>query len=119
MPHITVDYTDTLTEAFDRQAFALELHPLVADIATTKVEACKTRFRRVDEAVIADGALGHALIHIELALLAGRTPETKSELTAAVLDLARRYTAATPGLSVSTSVDVSDLGPAYVRHTES
>jgi 5-carboxymethyl-2-hydroxymuconate isomerase len=118
MPHSTVDYSDALTEAFDRQAFALALHPLVADIATTKVDACKTRFRRVDEAVIADGSPGHALIHIELALLPGRTPETKSALTAAVLDLVRRHTAATPGLSVATSVDVSDLGPAYVRHLE-
>ena len=117
MPHITVDYSDALTGAFDRQGFALALHPLVAKIATTTVEACKTRFRRVDEAVIADGSPGQALIHIEMALLAGRTPETKAELTAAVLDLARRHTAAPAGLAVSTSVDVSDLSPAYVRHS--
>lgn len=118
MPHITVEYSDALTDAFDRQGFALALHPLVAGIATTKVEACRTRFRRVEEAVLGDGSGGHALIHIELALLPGRSPQTRTELTAAVLDLARRHTAATPGLSVATSVDVSDLSPAYARHLE-
>ncbi|MEU3460029.1 5-carboxymethyl-2-hydroxymuconate Delta-isomerase [Streptomyces sp. NPDC006733] len=118
MPHIAVDYSATLTDTFDRQGFAQALHPLVAKIADAQVSGCKTRFRPLDEIVISDGGPGEAMIHIQVALLDGRTPETKQELSSGVLALAREHTAETPGLTVHTSVEIRDLDRAsYVRHT--
>ncbi|TKA10181.1 5-carboxymethyl-2-hydroxymuconate Delta-isomerase [Actinacidiphila oryziradicis] len=117
MPQITVDYSDALDEVFDRRGFALALHPLTAKIIGTTVEACKTRFRRVEEIVIADGEPQHAVLHTEFGILAGRTPEVKAELSEAVVALAREHTvAAAPGLTVHISVDVTDLSPAYRKH---
>jgi 5-carboxymethyl-2-hydroxymuconate isomerase len=118
MPQITVDYSDALDAFFDCRGFALALHPLTADIIGTTVEACKTRFRRAEETVIADGEPGHALLHIEFAILAGRTPEAKAELSEAVVALGRELTAAgaASGLTVHVSVDVTDLTPAYRKH---
>ena len=117
MPHIAVDYDHSLHATFDRRRFALALHALAAEtVDGITVESCKTRFRCVEETVIADGEPGQALIHIEFAILPGRTTETKSALSRAVLDLVRRHTASVPGLVVHASVDVCDLGRAYTKH---
>ncbi|WP_405731608.1 isomerase [Streptomyces sp. NBC_01537] len=115
MPHITVDYSESLTEAFDRRGFALALHPLAAKIISTTPGACKTYFRRMEEIVVAGGEPEHAVIRIEAAILSGRTPETKTELSEAVMDLVRQYLAATPQLSVQTSVNVLDLDRTWYR----
>ncbi|MCX4626098.1 isomerase [Streptomyces sp. NBC_01443] len=114
MPQITVDYSASLSDAFDRRGFADALHPLTARIADTPVDTCKTRFRRAEETFVADGAPEHALVHVELALLPGRTDEVKAELSRAVLELVRTYTgSAVPGAVVHWSVDVTELGAAY------
>jgi len=117
MPQITVDYSDSLSRTFDRRGFALALHPLTAGIIDTDIETCKTRFRRVDEAFVADGAPGHAVIHVELAILPGRTGAMKAELSEAVLELVRRHAAFENGVTVHASVDVTELGDAYRKHT--
>ncbi|MFG2299851.1 5-carboxymethyl-2-hydroxymuconate Delta-isomerase [Actinacidiphila glaucinigra] len=119
MPHITVDYTGNLADAFDRRGFATALHPLVAKTIETSVEACKTRFLRSDEYVLADGGPEHALVLVRAAVLSGRTPEAKTRLSEAVLELLKQHLAPTPGLSVQTAVDIVDLDRTWYRsHTE-
>ncbi|MDX3093557.1 isomerase [Streptomyces sp. ME19-03-3] len=119
MPHITVDYTGNLADAFDRRGFATALHPLVAELIDTKVEACTTRFRRPDEYVLADGAEERALVLVRAAILSGRTSEAKTRLSEAVLELLRKHLAPPPGLVVQTAVDVVDLDRTWYRsHTE-
>ncbi len=73
MPQITVDYSERLADGFDRPAFARFLHSAVVEIAAAKPPACKTRFRRTEEPVVGPDAEGHALVHVHIALLAGRT----------------------------------------------
>ncbi|MGG7569111.1 5-carboxymethyl-2-hydroxymuconate Delta-isomerase [Streptomyces sirii] len=117
MPHILVDYDEALQESFDRRGFARELHKLAAEtVDGITVESCKTRFRRVDEAVIAHDEPGHALIHVEFAILPGRSTPTKSALSRAVLDLLRRHTASATAVAVHASVDIRDLSEAYANH---
>ncbi|MGP8296616.1 5-carboxymethyl-2-hydroxymuconate Delta-isomerase [Streptomyces inhibens] len=117
MPHILVEYDEALQGSFDRRRFALELHSLAAKtVDGITIESCKTRFRCVDEAVIAHGEPAQALIHVEFALLPGRTTEAKSALSQAVLELVRSHTASVPGTTIHASVDVRDLGAAYSKH---
>ncbi|WP_390898462.1 5-carboxymethyl-2-hydroxymuconate Delta-isomerase [Streptomyces angustmyceticus] len=119
MPHITVDYDAPLDGFFDRRRFAFELHALAAEtVEGITVESCKTRFRRVDEAVVAGGEPGQALVHVDFAILPGRTAETKAALSQAVLDLVCSHTAAVPDTVVHASVDVSDLSGAYRKHVQ-
>ncbi|MBT2401463.1 5-carboxymethyl-2-hydroxymuconate Delta-isomerase [Streptomyces sp. ISL-100] len=114
MPQITVDYSEQLAGAFDRRGFALALHPLVVDIVDTQLAACKTRFRRVDETVVADAATGHTLVHIGIALLPGRAPELKAQLTTAVLDLVAQYVKPVDGTTgPHISAEVRDLEASY------
>ncbi|MEV4938769.1 5-carboxymethyl-2-hydroxymuconate Delta-isomerase [Streptomyces zaomyceticus] len=107
MPQITVDHSAPL----DRRGFALALHPLVVKTVDTTPDACKTRFREVGEAVVGDGSTEDAIVHVEIALLPGRTDEVKATLSEAVLDLLPGYLGATEGARLS--VEIRDLEASY------
>ncbi|GHB23648.1 MULTISPECIES: 5-carboxymethyl-2-hydroxymuconate Delta-isomerase [Streptomyces] len=113
MPQITVDYSAELDDSFDRRGFALALHPLVATTVTTKIPNCKTRFRRVDESVVGDAPAGDAIVHVSIALLAGRTPQIKEQLTESVLELLAAHLKPADSLAVHTSAETRDLDPSY------
>ncbi|MDN3297353.1 isomerase [Streptomyces ficellus] len=112
MPQITVDYSASLDGAFDRRGFALALHPVVVETVGTRLEACKTRTRRVEDAVIGDGeAADDAIIHVGIAMLAGRGEEVKARLTQAVVALVGDFLK--PGPAVHISAEVRDLDSSY------
>ncbi|MFI9466586.1 5-carboxymethyl-2-hydroxymuconate Delta-isomerase [Streptomyces sp. NPDC052492] len=113
MPQITVDYSERLADGFDRPAFARNLHDAVVEIAAARPPACKTRFRRTEEVVVGPDTDGHALVHVHIALLAGRTDETKARLTEAVLELLRQYVKPAEGQMLHASAEVRDLDPSY------
>ncbi|MEV7346667.1 5-carboxymethyl-2-hydroxymuconate Delta-isomerase [Streptomyces sp. NPDC093544] len=117
MPQITVDYSDALDLTFDRRGFALALHPVVVETAAARIEACKTRFRLTETNVVGAEVDGHAVVHVTLALLPGRTDETKAKLTEAVLELLRQHIEPTDGVStVHASAEVRDLDPSYRKY---
>ena len=115
MPQITVDYSANLESAFDRRGFALALHPLVVETVDTELDACKTRFRHVDETVVGrrhDPTTRSSTSSI--ALLPGRAPELKAQLSEAVLDLlAGHPRGRRRGRSAGVSAEVRDLEPSY------
>ncbi|MDT9688071.1 isomerase [Streptomyces sp. P9(2023)] len=107
MPQITVDYSAPL----DRRGFALALHPLVVETVDTRIDSCKTRFREVEEFVVGDGTTDDLVVHVEIALLPGRTDETKARLAEGVLALLPAYLKEREGVRLS--AEVRDLEPAY------
>ncbi|MFE1508274.1 5-carboxymethyl-2-hydroxymuconate Delta-isomerase [Streptomyces sp. NPDC058726] len=113
MPQITVDYSEHLADGFDRPAFARDLHTAVVEIAAAKPPACKTRFRRTGDVVVRPDTDGHALVHVHIALLAGRADETKARLTETVLELLRKYVEPAGGVVLHASAEVRDLDPSY------
>ncbi|MFJ6460796.1 5-carboxymethyl-2-hydroxymuconate Delta-isomerase [Streptomyces sp. NPDC091387] len=113
MPQITVDYSAELDETFDFQGFAGALHPLIAETVSTKIAACKTRFRQVAGTAVADAPDGEAIAHIEIAMLAGRTPELKARLAESVLELLAGHIRPTDGLTLHLSAETRDLDPSY------
>ncbi|MEU8520287.1 isomerase [Streptomyces sp. NBC_01216] len=107
MPQITVDYSAPL----DRRGFALALHPLVVETVDTQIDTCKTRFREIEETVCGDGSTDDVVVHVDIALLAGRSAKTKARLAEAVLELLPLHLKQRDG--VRTSVEVRDLEPSY------
>ncbi|MFG2990887.1 isomerase [Streptomyces sp. NPDC048257] len=91
MPHAVVDYSDSLTDSFDRRAFALELHVLAVEMLETSIATCTTRFHRLEESVVGNGAVGRAVVHVE------------------------RHTAKAADPVIHASVDVRDLGEAHTK----
>ncbi|MFE7842200.1 5-carboxymethyl-2-hydroxymuconate Delta-isomerase [Streptomyces sp. NPDC057474] len=113
MPQITVDYSAVLSDGFDRPAFAKALHEEVVRTAAAKPEACKTQFRASEDTVVGPDVTGHAILHVTLGLLAGRTDDTKVTLTENVLELVREYVKPSAGVALHASAEVRDLDPSY------
>ncbi|WP_128381660.1 5-carboxymethyl-2-hydroxymuconate Delta-isomerase [Streptomyces cavernae] len=115
MPQITVDYSESLADAFDRRGFAGALHPVVVETTAAKLEACKTQFRRTEDTVVGGSDTGEAIVHVTIGLLAGRTDETKAKLTGQVLQLVREYLKPAEGLGLHVSAETRDLDPSYQK----
>ncbi|WP_367323696.1 5-carboxymethyl-2-hydroxymuconate Delta-isomerase [Streptomyces sp. HUAS ZL42] len=115
MPQITVDYSATIDSAFDRAGFAEALHTATVEIAAAKPEACKTQFRHSEYTAFGyedPEEQRHAIVHVTLGLLAGRTDETKAKLTEAVLELLGKHIES-EGFVLHASAEVRDLDPSY------
>lgn len=113
MPQIFVDYTAALSEGFDRPGFARAMHEETVRTAAAKPEACKTLFRETQDTTVGPDTEGHAIVHVTLGLLAGRTEETKATLTENVLGLLREYVKVGQGVALHASAEVRDLDPSY------
>ncbi|MDH6626863.1 5-carboxymethyl-2-hydroxymuconate isomerase [Streptomyces sp. LBL] len=112
MPQITVDYSAILASAFDRAGFAEALHSATIEIAAAKPEACKTQFRPSAYTVVGHEDEGHAVVHVTIGLLAGRTEETRARLTEAVVELLTKHID-DDGFVLHASAEVRDLDPSY------
>ncbi|WP_225830937.1 5-carboxymethyl-2-hydroxymuconate Delta-isomerase [Streptomyces sp. NK08204] len=116
MPQITVDYSHPVEDSFDEKGFARALHEATVEIAAAKPEACKTLFRYSDSCAFGyedPEAGGHAIVHVSIGLLAGRSDETKARLTEAVLELIRGHVPPQDGVTLHASAEVRDLDPSY------
>jgi 5-carboxymethyl-2-hydroxymuconate isomerase len=115
MPQITVDYSRTIEPAFDRDGFARALHEATIEIAAAKPEACKTQFRPSEYTAYSyedPAEARHAVVHVTVGLLAGRTEETKAKLTETALELLRKHIA-DEGIAVHASAEVRELDASY------
>nr|BFD85206.1 5-carboxymethyl-2-hydroxymuconate Delta-isomerase [Streptomyces sp. Xyl84] len=113
MPQITVDYSEQLAEAFDRRAFARDVHARTVEIADARPQACKTQFRRTEDTTVGPDTEGHAIVHVTVGLLAGRTEETKARLAEAVLDAVRAHVKPAADLALHASAEIRDLEASY------
>lgn len=109
MPFLNVEYSPELAEAFDRQGFARAVHDTVPPIVDSSAAAFKTRFRRIEESYFGGGEPDIAAVFVVVSLLSGRTPETKAELSGAVLELARKHVADLPGIKIHIFCEVRDM----------
>jgi 5-carboxymethyl-2-hydroxymuconate isomerase len=98
VPQILVDHSAEL--AFDRQAFAKELHPLIASVIESDISDCKTVFRPAAEHLVGDGSGGHPVVLLEIKLLSGRSAELRADLSARVLALLQAHIAVPAALAV-------------------
>ncbi|CCK30582.1 hypothetical protein BN159_6203 [Streptomyces davaonensis JCM 4913] len=112
MPQILV--TRTGRDDVDWEGFASELNQLVVEKAAARLEACKTQVVRGEDVAVGDEVDGHGLVHVTIGLLAGRTDETKAELTEAVVELLRKFIGPMDGYRMThVSAEVRDLDPSY------
>ncbi|MEU6271449.1 isomerase [Streptomyces populi] len=120
MPQIIVEFSPALDHV-DWRAFALALHPVVAETAAARLEACKTRTLRTVHEVVGDvvgGDGGPAIVHVTFQLLAGRSDETKAKLAEATLELLRKHIEPVDGVTLHVSAEVRDLDPSYRKFEE-
>lgn len=113
MPQISVDYSDSLV--FDRRGFARALHALTTKVIGSPIDDCKTRFRRIDETFIADGAETQVMVFVEFWILSGRTAATKAELSESTLALLQECVTSPQGGQLHLAVSVCELDSDVYR----
>ncbi|MEU7468213.1 isomerase [Streptomyces sp. NPDC044984] len=112
MPQILV--TRTGSDDVDWEGLAVALNGVVVEKANARPEACKTQVVRGEDAAVgADTVDGVTVVHVMIGLLAGRSDETKAQLTEAVVDLMRKFIGPEDGHRTYVSAEVRDLDPSY------
>ncbi|MEU3346529.1 isomerase [Streptomyces sp. NPDC006700] len=124
MPHVTVTYTNELGEyeALECEVIGPELHSLIVANSGARPEACRIRFvYPQDDWYIAGRTEDtHQAVHIEIALMPGRSAEVKRALSESVLALLRARVGPFPEFEVHFSVEVRDLdADGYASHIAS
>ncbi|WP_306321971.1 MULTISPECIES: 5-carboxymethyl-2-hydroxymuconate Delta-isomerase [unclassified Streptomyces] len=108
MPQITVDYSPRLGDTLDRAALATELHALVVEGSGSR-GTCKTFFRAATETYVMGGEHEDVpVVHVEVALLPGRSERTMNRLSQRILALLVERVGA-GGADVVCSVEVRPL----------
>lgn len=108
MPQATIEYSSNVAASFDARGFALRLHQLLVEFTATDLESCKTRLIELQDVIIGNGSPDEAMIHVELGILSGRTPEQKTNLGKATLAAARSFLLELPG-QLQLTVAVVDM----------
>ena len=80
MPHIVVEYTETLSSKVDIPKLLSDLHDDLAGRESVDVHAIKTRAIPVQYVIVGDGKEPDKMIHITLRLLPGRNDDLKKEM---------------------------------------
>ncbi|WP_198969617.1 5-carboxymethyl-2-hydroxymuconate Delta-isomerase [Xylophilus sp. ASV27] len=116
MPHLTVEYSRNLAGLPERELLralneAVTAHPEIADESDLK-----SRLVVHDTFQVGTAPNARAFVHARLALLSGRTPEAKRELSHLVAGVLRRQLPRPAGLQVALSVEIVDMDrPSYVK----
>jgi 5-carboxymethyl-2-hydroxymuconate isomerase len=112
MPQITVERSPGLDNV-DWAQFALDLHTVVVETAAARPEACKTRVLRTEDEVVGGEHEHHAIVNVTIALLPGRTEETKALLAERVVELLRKHARSATGDTLHLSAEVRELDASY------
>jgi 5-carboxymethyl-2-hydroxymuconate isomerase len=108
MPQVSIEYSANLAAAFDPRAFAMRVHEHLVATVDTDLESCKTRLIQQD-AIIGDGSPSNAMVHVDLRILSGRTPEQKTQLGKTVFASLQNAVKKPDGADLQLTVEVREL----------
>lgn len=108
MPNLTLEYTRNLP-AFAPLAALQECNQTLDESGQFAEIDIKSRAVAVDTFVIGTVPDNRAFVHATLALLSGRPPEVKRDLSHRLLSVLQRHIPATPGLHIQIVVELQDM----------
>ena len=112
MPHIIVEYSETLT-ALDVPKLVMELHHDLATRETINIHAIKSRAIPVQYVLVGNNDELDKMIHITLKLLPGRSDELKKEMAQGLIDKSKHLA---HDERVSVTCEVAELhAESYVK----
>jgi 5-carboxymethyl-2-hydroxymuconate isomerase len=115
VPQLAIEYSGNLEGQFAPRALALAVHQALVETVATDLDNCKTRIRRLEEAVIASGGADEAMVHLDLRILSGRSDAQKQALGEAAMALLRDAVGEPEGLRVQLTVEVRELDRPHYR----
>lgn len=113
MPQIRLETSRRLASVAPVRRLFADLHEMLVGTVNASLEACKSRLVVIEEVHISDGKPGQDMAHLEIKLLAGRTPEVKTaagDKALAMMEAA--FGPYTADGKVNISVEIVDMNPA-------
>ena len=108
MPQIRIEYSANVASSFDARGFAGRVHEIVPAMVDTDLGNCKTRLVELSHFLVGDGSSEHAMIHVDVRILSGRSQPQKEQLGKAVL-AALEESVRESHLKVQMTVEVREL----------
>lgn len=110
MPQLRLEYSSNITQPVLFEQLFSRLHEAVARTADVSVDACKSRATSQGTFRVGEGRPEQAFVHLEVGLLAGRSPEQHREVAAACLEvLADAYAPSLRALDLQITVELRGM----------
>lgn len=84
MPHIYLDYSSNVPGDLATLALMKQFHSILADHGVS-IGNCKSRATERVAYVVGDGSRDESFVHLDVAMLEGRSPEAKESIGTALL----------------------------------
>lgn len=111
MPHLTVDYTDNISQFDSEQLLADMLHYLSGTPHFEEIDI-KARAVRLSVYQVGEQPDGRGFVHVRLAILSGRSAEVKAELSAGLLEVLKRSVQPVKDLHLQLCVEIQEIDRA-------
>ena len=108
MPHLTIEYSSNTPE-FDARALLLECNQALFDSGQFTEIDIKSRALRHDTFVVGTEPANRAFVYARLALLSGRSPEIKRDISRRLNDVLSKFFQHSNGLNLQFSVELQDM----------
>jgi 5-carboxymethyl-2-hydroxymuconate isomerase len=108
MPHLTLEYTDNLPQ-FDAGNALLELNKVLVASGLFEEIDIKSRAVRLDTFLVGTSPNGRSFAHAKLAILSGRSTQTKHELSESLLKLLKQVCEVPADSHVQLCVEIQDI----------
>jgi 5-carboxymethyl-2-hydroxymuconate isomerase len=113
MPHLTLEYTKNLERNCPTPELFLKLHELLEVTAGIKIANCKSRWRKVDDWVVAEGRESSAFVHLDLRFLEGRPLELQQAMGQGALGILKAHFHPAPEeVDLQITVEVGEIRKA-------
>lgn len=114
MPQITLHYTANITSSVHFDEMFLKIHRILNETGGVDIGNCKSRALRFEDYFIGEGKPEKAFVHLDVALLEGRSDEVKSELGNEILEyLKSAYGTAIKQTDLQITVEIRDIPKRY------
>ena len=108
MPHLIIEYSNNVPN-FDAETLLRECNQTLNDSGQFEEIDIKSRAFPVDTFAVGVEPAGRAFIALRLALLSGRSPEIKRDLSRRLMDSVTRNIRQTHGIEVQITVELQDM----------
>lgn len=114
MPHLLFELSDNIIEKNQLLPLFEQCHRLLAEKLPTKIESCKSRTLVHSQYMIGDGRPENAFVHLDLRIMAGRTPEVLNEVGEHLMALLLTYfNASSQKWNLQITLEISNLNTYF------
>lgn len=111
MPQLTVEYTANVA-GFDPLPALRAMNRVLAATGEFKEVDIKSRARRVEDFIVGTEEDQRGFIHAKLAILSGRSEDTKKKVSAVLLEALQAACPRVPGLHIQLCAEIVDIDRA-------